>query len=107
MYLTIFHSIENHQLLHFFYDGYFRVVQPHVYGVSHHGRDVLYGYEVAGADAEGEHTGWQSYYAADIEGIKALSAHFTGPHSGYAASELHWQRIYVQIKPSGSSRSSS
>lgn len=98
MYLTIFQSIEDSRLLHFHYDGYSRVVEPHLFGVDRRGRDVLYGYQVAGADMLGRHVGWKCYVAKDMHTILALDARFAGPRVSYEPRSHTWQRIYVQIE---------
>lgn len=98
MYLTIFQAIEHCRLLHFYYEGYFRVVEPHVYGSDAAGRDVLYGYQIAGADALGRHTGWKSYLVLDMNSLLGLDAHFVGPRAGYKPKIHAWQRVYVEIQ---------
>lgn len=97
MYLTIFQSIENCRLLHFHYDGYSRVVEPHLFGVDRRGLDVLYGYQVAGADIMGRHIGWKCYVAKDMHTILALDARFVGPRVSYDPNFHTWQRVYVQV----------
>ena len=100
MYLTIFQSIEKCHLLHFYYDGYFRVVEPHAYGIDRRGRNVLYGFQIAGTDLFGRHRGWKCYVVDRIECLHALDAHFLGPHVGYKGSAVthNWQRLYAEIK---------
>lgn len=99
MYLTIFQAIEQCRLLHFYYRGYFRILEPHIYGTGRSGKDVLCGYQIAGADAAGKHVGWKSFDVKEIENIQVLSAHFVGPRPGFHhPTSRSWTRIYVQLK---------
>ena len=97
MYLTIFNSIEKCHLLYFYYEEYFRIVEPHIFGIDRRGRDAVYGYQVAGADALGRHVGWKCYLLEDMHRVQVLDAHFVGPRVGFKPGTRHWQRLYVQM----------
>lgn len=101
MYLTVFSAIEKCRLLYFYYDGYFRIVEPHVFGVERRGRDALYGYQVAGADEFGKHIGWKCYLTEDMHRVQVLDAHFVGPRRGFDRNTRTWQKVYVEMPAEG------
>jgi hypothetical protein len=100
MYLNIYEAIERRHLMQVYYGGYFRVIEPHVYGRDTRGIDVLKVYQVAGADELGRHVGWRWFKVSKMDAIMVLSASFSPvrPEDGLRYKAL--QRIYFQVAPS-------
>jgi hypothetical protein len=97
MYLSIFEAIENRYLLQFHYCGYFRIIEPHVYGHDLRFGDVLRGYQVAGADELGKHRGWKWFRTGKIEDLQILPTHFTGPRKGSQLTVERLDRVFCHL----------
>ena len=41
-------AIDARKVVHFFYDGEYRFAEPHCYGVSKHGHEMLRAYQTSG-----------------------------------------------------------
>jgi hypothetical protein len=108
MYLSVFEAVENRHLLQFQYCGYFRVIEPHVYGHDPRYGDVLRGFQIGGADQFGNHRGWKWFRTGKIEGLQVLPVHFMGPREGAQLTVERLERTYCHLEgmvlPHGSVR---
>jgi hypothetical protein len=97
MYLDIYEAIERRHLMQVYYGGYFRVIEPHVYGNDMHGADVVKAYQVAGTNELGRHVGWRWFKVSKMDAITVLSTTFPGSRSADGARERALQRIYCEV----------
>lgn len=97
MYLSIYEAIEKQFLLQFHYCGYFRVIEPHVYGHDPRYGDVVRGYQIAGADEFGKHRGWKWFRTTKIEELQILPTHFVGPRSGAQLTVERLERVFSYL----------
>jgi hypothetical protein len=97
MYLSIYEAIENRYLLQFQYCGYFRIIEPHVYGHDARFGDVLRGYQVEGADEQGKHRGWKWFRTGKIQELQILSTHFAHPRQGWQQTVDRLERLYCHL----------
>jgi hypothetical protein len=100
MYLDIYEAIERRHLIQVYYGGYFRVIEPYVYGNDIHGTDVLKAYQLAGADELGRHVGWRWFKVSKMDAIKVLSTAFPGSRPTDGARERSLQRVYCEVDSS-------
>ncbi len=108
MYLDIYEAIERRHLIQVYYGGYFRVIEPHVYGKDIHSIDVLKAYQLAGANELGRHTGWRWLKVSKMDALTVLSTAFPGSRPADGARARSLQRVYCEVASSrqGSDHSS-
>lgn len=82
-------AIEQRRILRFGYDGVIRLVEPHAYGVSSKGTEVLRAWQ---RDA-----GWRLFSLAKMGGLEVLEENFEGPRPGYRARDSHMDRIFCAL----------
>lgn len=97
MYLLIFEAIEHRHLMQFTYEGYFRIIEPHMYGSDADGVDLLCGFQLAGADELGKHNGWHKFEVAKISDLTCLATRYPGPRPPYRLHSKTFKRIYCQV----------
>jgi hypothetical protein len=59
-------AIRARRLIRFAYDGYERVAEPHLYGISSASREVLSAYLVGGWSASEGAPGWRKYLVREM-----------------------------------------
>lgn len=96
MYLLIFEAIEHRHLMQFMYEGFFRIVEPHMYGSDASGVDLLCGFEIAGTDGLGKHNGWHKFEVSKISDLTCMPTKYPGPRSSYRLGSKTFKRIYCQ-----------
>ncbi len=87
-------AIENRQVLAFNYDGYPRVVEPHAYGLSKTGKDMLRAYQVAGESKSDPTLGWRPFLVKKIKNLTILDQTFTGTRPLYNPEDKSMVRVY-------------
>ncbi len=90
-------AIAEMRLLSFTYDGYPRVVEPHAYGTSLAGNDVLRCYQIKGGSESGKPVDWKLMTTKDIIGLTTLDESFFGPRPGYRRGDKGMTRIYCEL----------
>ena len=74
-----------------------RTVEPHTYGESEDGQELLRAYQVAGPHADSEHA-WDLFRVDQITSIEILDDHFTGPRPGYTRGDSASKgRIFCEL----------
>jgi hypothetical protein len=96
MYLLIFEAIERGHLLQFSYDGYFHIIEPHMYGSDAAGVDLLCGFQIAGTSELGKHNGWHRFEVSKIDDLTCLPTRYSGPRPPYKLGSKTFKRIYCQ-----------
>jgi hypothetical protein len=94
---TISQAIGGRNLLSFSYHGLPRVVEPHAYGTSTRGNDVIRCFQIGGESESGEAFGWKLMLVDEIEQLTVLEARFAGPRDGYKQGDRGMSRIYRQL----------
>ena len=69
-------AMSEKKLLVFDYDGYHRIVEPHVYGMKN-GRNGMLVNQVAGQSSQGV-LGWRRMYLGNILNMRVLDENFQG-----------------------------
>ena len=98
MNVVICDAIRARRLLRFVYDGYERVVEPHLYGVNTAGHEAVRGYLVRGWSASETSPGWRMYLVDRMEGVAALADSFPGPRGEYNPEDTQMERIYCRLE---------
>jgi hypothetical protein len=79
---TIIEAIKSRRLIEFSYDGGVRTVEPHCYGQSRKGNDVVRAFQVGGYSSSGK-MGWKLYDLSKVYSLTLLDEVFDGPRTGY------------------------
>src|SRR5918997_7052143 len=69
-------AVEQRRLRKLAYTAGNRIVEPHVYGLDGHGRELLRCYQLAGESASRERAGWKLLWAGDIASVEVLDVNF-------------------------------
>ena len=104
MNLVVCDAIRARRLLRFVYDGYERVIEPHIYGVTSAGHDAVRGYLVRGWSSSESTPGWRMYLLDRMEGIAALAEPFAGPRGEYNPDDTQMERVYCRLEGEGEER---
>ena len=97
MNVVICDAIRARRLLRFVYDGYERVVEPHLYGVNTAGHEALSAYLVRGWSASDTTPGWRSYLISEMRDTAALADSFGGTREGYNPNDSRMTHIYCRV----------
>ena len=97
MNITVCDAIRARRLLRFVYDGYERVVEPHVYGVNTQGHEAVSAWLAGGWSATATDPGWRMYLLDQMRDVAALAQGFDGPRAGYNPDDTHFVRIHCQL----------
>ena len=90
-------AIHERQQLSFFYDGHARVVEPHTFGADKHGREIVCGYQTAGASRSGKPVGWKFFLVAKISGLRPTEERFATPRPEYQRNDGAFLKIVAQL----------
>ena len=93
---TIFNAIRNMHVLSLTYNGIARMVEPHAYGVSKAGNDVLRCYQPVGGHIKPGHE-WELLSVSEITALSDTQAKFSGARYGYSRDDKAMTRIYAQL----------
>ncbi|HCQ12811.1 hypothetical protein [Flavobacterium sp.] len=91
----IIEAIENQNIIEFYYEGELRVVEPHCYGVSKAGNDVLRAFQVDGYSSSNK-MWWRMYTESKMQQVKSIDQNFT-PRNDYRRGDKDMVKIYIEI----------
>jgi hypothetical protein len=91
-------AIRARRLIRFVYDGYERVAEPHLYGISSASREVLSAYLVGGWSASEGAPGWRKYLVREMHDIQVLTESFAGPRDGYNPGDRQMRQIFCRLE---------
>ena len=94
---TIISAIRNNQCLSFNYDGYQRVVEPHAYGVSSKGKEIMRAFQVQGGHVSGHKDGWHLFSIEKINFLTNTGESFSGARNGYRRGDSAMSTIYSEL----------
>lgn len=88
-------AIENQYVIEFYYEGELRIVEPHCYGLSSKGNEIVRGYQIGGYSSSGK-MGWKLY---DLSKITGLTVTFNTFHAetGYKPGDSAMSTIFCEL----------
>ena len=98
MNVVICDAIRARRLLRFVYDGYERIVEPHLYGVNSAGNEAIRGFLVRGWSASDTSPGWRMFLVDRMEGVAALAESFPEPRPEYNPDDSQMVRVYCKLE---------
>jgi len=94
----IINAIENRNLLRFYYKDHLRVVEPHAYGKTSKGNEILRAYQVDGTSDSGSVPDWRLFSINKIERLTVLfDDTFLKPRIGYKSGDSAMDIIYCEL----------
>jgi hypothetical protein len=96
--VVICDAIRARRLLRFVYEGYERVVEPHLYGVNSAGHDAVTAYLVRGWSASETAPGWRTYLTSEMRDPAALADGFAGSRPGYNPGDPRMREVYCRVE---------
>lgn len=90
-------AIQEMKMLEFHYDDLYRKVEPHTYGVSSSGNDMLVAFQTEGNSKEGEVPGWKQFIVDKIDRVNILNETFPGPRADYVKGDKKIKIIYCEL----------
>ena len=91
-------AIRSRKLIRFIYDGYERIAEPHLYGISTANHEVVSAYLVGGWSASEGAPGWRKYLVHEMHDINALAESFDGPRAGYNPEDRQMRQMYCRLE---------
>lgn len=88
-------AIENQFVIEFYYEREIRIVEPHCYGVSSKGNEIIRGYQIGGYSSSGK-MGWKLYDISKTEAIITTETKFE-VRSDYKRGDKGMAEIYAEI----------
>jgi len=92
-----YNAVRNRNLLEFSYKGHHRVVEPHAYGMTPKGNEVLRGYQTSGTSESGVVPDWRLFSINKIENLTVLNTNFSQPRFGYKPGDSAMEEIFCEF----------
>lgn len=90
-------AIAERRLLMFGYGGMVRVVEPHAYGRSAEGNELLSAWMRPGWSRTDPQGGWRMYRVDQLELTQMLPETFDGPRPDFNAAEPNIAEVFCQL----------
>ena len=90
-------AIQNRNLLKFTYHGYPRVMEPHAYGLSQKGHEVIRCYQTGGTSSSGTVSPWRLVRVDQIVSLTVTKEHFVGERPGYKKGDKDMPTIFCEL----------
>jgi len=90
-------AIQEMRLLEFYYDGFYRKVEPHTYGISGNGGEMLVAFQIRGGSKEGSVHDWKQFKVDKIERINILNEAFKKPRPDYVKRDKKIKLVYCEL----------
>ena len=87
-------AIRNKNLITFNYDGGERTVEPHCYGVSKDGKELLRAYQIAGHSESGNPAGWKLFRLDGLTDLHVSNDTFDRPRPQYNPEDRVMAEVY-------------
>jgi hypothetical protein len=91
-------AIRARRLIRFVYDGYERLAEPHLYGISTANHEIVSAYLVGGWSASEGAPGWRKYLVREMHDVQALAESFGGPRPGYNPEDRQVRQIFCRLE---------
>lgn len=99
MHTIICDAIRAKRLIRFIYEGYERVVEPHIHGINSANHEMLSGWLVGGWSGSKAEPGWRNYLVKDMHDVHALADGFDRPRARYNAFDTQMRQVFCRIEP--------
>ncbi|RJR08456.1 hypothetical protein C4588_05560 [Candidatus Parcubacteria bacterium] len=93
---VLYSAISAKNLIRFYYDGGFRIVEPFCYGRGKSGNDLLRGYQVDGHSNSG-HPAWKLFNVSKISNLSVTDKGFNNIRPHYNPQDSAMKYIYCCV----------
>jgi len=90
-------AIRERGVLTFYYDGHFRKVEPHTYGITTANHEELRCYQTRGSSRSGTVPGWHLMLVEKISSLVVVPEKFSGPRPGYQRGDKDMSTIFCEL----------
>ncbi len=90
-------AIENKKLLEFKYQGFYRVVEPHTFGVFSNGNELLIAFQIDGESKSRRPPFWSNFQVTEIEDLFIMDDSFLEQRDGYKRGDKRFKAIFSQL----------
>ena len=90
-------AIHDRSVVHLRYDWGHRVVEPHIYGRTNDGQELLRAFQIGGHSESGRPYGWKLFRVDEIENVHLPGKRFKGPRREYKRVDPAIKRIYARL----------
>lgn len=97
MNVLICDAIRARRLLRFVYDGYERIVEPHLYGINTANHEMLSCWLAGGWSRSESEPGWRSYLVREMVDVHVLAEPFAQARAGYNPSDEAFRQVYCRV----------
>ena len=92
-------AIRAKRLIRFVYEGYERIVEPHIHGINSASHEMLSGWLVGGWSGSKPEPGWRNYLVKDMHDVHALADGFERPRPRYNAFDKQMRQVFCRVEP--------
>ena len=92
-------AIRAKRLIRFVYEGYERIVEPHIHGINRANHEMLSGWLVGGWSGSQPEPGWRNYLVKDMHDVHALADGFERPRARYNAFSGQMRQVFCRVEP--------
>ncbi|MBA3316484.1 MAG: hypothetical protein H0T50_00130 [Gemmatimonadales bacterium] len=94
---TVCAAIGARQLVAFSYEGFDRIVEPHLCGRNTAGHDALLAWFVRGHSESASRPGWRTYLLAEMSASRVLDERFRSARPGYDPPDGSMRLVYCRL----------
>ncbi len=91
-------AMTNRRLLSFAYEGFERVVEPHLCAQNAAGHDILLAWLVRGHSKSEPRPGWRHYLLTEMRNVKVLEETFDKSRPGFKPHDRRMTTIYCKLE---------
>jgi len=90
-------AIRNKNILKFNYQGFYRVVEPHTFGIFSNGNELLIAYQIDGESKSRKPPFWGNFQINEIEDLTISEDSFSEPRDGYKKRDKRFKLIFSEL----------
>lgn len=90
-------AVRARRLLRFIYEGYERIIEPHLHGINAANHEMVSGYLVGGWSATETTPGWRNYLVAQMHDVHVLAEPFAAPRAGFNPADPQFRQLYATV----------
>jgi hypothetical protein len=90
-------AILEKKVIHFYYDGGYRFAEPHCYGVSKDGNELLIAYQIDGHSESNNPVPWRMFRLDKLSNLSSTEDSFDSPRPEYNPNTKVMASIYASL----------
>ncbi len=94
---TIIDAIQSRRVIEFSYNGYPRVVEPFLLGITTKGKLTVRGFQIGGSSSSGHATGWHMFTVSNFANLRVSDQTFSGSRPDYNPADSAMVSIIAHV----------